>query len=88
MMARNRQMSYKWSLLPNIGLLSNYEQQFLSGSCHGATMYGTFNCSFLLSCNHQPPETSLCCIYLTLILTSDDGKAMENFAESYDVLII
>lgn len=51
-------------------------------------MQGTFNCSFLLSSNHQPPEASLFCIYLTLIFTSDDGKAMEKFAESYDLLII
>lgn len=78
MMARNIQTSYKWSILPYIGLLSNYEQCFLSDSCHGVTMQVTFNCFVLLSSNHQPPEASLFCIYLTLISTSDDGKAMEN----------
>lgn len=51
-------------------------------------MKETFNCSFYISSNHQLPQTYLFCIYLTLRLTSDDDKATENFAESYDMLII
>lgn len=51
-------------------------------------MYGTFNFSFLLSRKHQTPETSSLSIHSTFISSSDDGKVMDNFGESYYVLII